>query len=166
MKYVLLICCSCCISLYATAQPGRYSGAMKSLIGQEWSDSLPELKGWTFREGSMVSAVSDPSWFYIRIYQNGKSCIAVCSIVEDTSKNNQIIVDVATIKNSKKGSEFRSVVCRERNIENSFIVAQVYPGKRNYSIATLKAWRFNRDKMRFEWVNPKDVDCLNEGSGK
>jgi hypothetical protein len=151
--------------VYTSTAQGKYTGSMKKLVGQTFTDSknIPALKTWMFREGSINSPLTDPVRFMVDVFQKGTTYIVFFSMVEDSVQVQPIILDVVEIKNVQPGWEIKSSLCREYKQDNAFIVALIKPGKGEYSTNVKKAWFFNRDKQQFEWKDPKKVDCLNEG---
>ena len=152
-------------NLKAISQQGKYAGSLKKLIGTSFTDSrqLPALKNWQPREGTVASPLSDPELFSVEIFQKGTTYMIFFSVKEDTASDIQVIQDVIELKAVQRGWEVRSGVCREYKQANAFVVALVKPANAEYSTNVKKAWRFNRDKRRFEAIAVKTVDCLNEG---
>jgi hypothetical protein len=152
-------------SLKATAQQGKYAGSFKKLIGTSFTDSrqLPALKNWQPREGTLASSIDDPELFSVEIFQKGTTYMIFFSVKEDTASDVQVIQDVVELKAVQPGWDVRSGVCREYKQANTFVVALVKSANAAYSTNVKKAWRFNRDKRRFEAIAVKTVDCLNEG---
>jgi hypothetical protein len=167
MKYVLVVLLFITGSLEVPAQQGRYAGSLKSLVGVTYTDSrqIPALASWTMRQGSVASLLSDPEWFMVEIFQKGTTYAILFSLRADTSTETQVIQDVVEVKNVSSTWEVKSALCREYETENAFIVAVIKPDDKEYTKAK-KAWRFNRDKRRFEPVSAKIIDCLNEGFDK
>ena len=159
---MLLATCSVC----ALAQ-NKYAGSSARLVGITFTNSrnIPQLKGWTFMEGTLSSPLSDPVWFSAYVFKKGTTCIAFYAQQEDTASDVHQILDVVEVKNVKPGYEIRTAGCREYKQENAFVIALVKPVTSEYSKA-IKAWFFNRDKIRFEYRNPKLVDCENPGFGE
>jgi hypothetical protein len=165
MKHITLLITFATIIMTGSAQQGKYAGSMKKLIGQTYIDSLPALKGWKLLQGSIVSPLTDPTWFVVDVYRKGTTYIAFFGEMDTASRVTKID-DVVEIKSVKPRWEVRAGLCREYKEENAYVVALVYPAQAEYSKNVAKAWRFNRDKIRFEWINPKNVDCMNEGFGE
>ena len=165
MRSILLFLIVIAGSLKAQAQTGKYAGSQKKLIGVSYTDSrhIPGLKTWQFRQGSVASLLTDPELFMVDVYQKGTTWLIFFSVREDTASETTVILDVIELKGVQKGWEIKTAVCREYKQDNAFIVALVKPANAEYSTNVKKAWRFNRDKRRFEWVSVKTVDCLNEG---
>lgn len=165
MRLILFILLVIAGSLKGRAQDGKYAGSQKKLVGVSYVDSrhIPALKTWQFRQGSVASLLTDPELFSVELYQKGTTWLIFFSVQQDTATNTSVILDVIELKGVQKGWEIKTAVCREYKQDNAFIVALVKPANAGYSTNVKKAWRFNRDKRRFEWVPVKTVDCLNEG---
>jgi hypothetical protein len=165
MKRIIILSVLFFTAYTAMSQAGKYAGSMKKLIGQTFVDArtIPLLKNWTYRQGSVASLLSDPERFMVEILQKGNTYIIFFSIEEDSVTGRSRVLDVIEITNVKPTGEIKAAVCREYKTENAFIVALVRPGKTEYSTDVKKAWHFNRDKRRFEVIAVKNVDCLNEG---
>jgi len=149
----------------ASAQ-GKYAGTKKSLLGKTFTDSrqLTALKGWQFREGSVITPIDNPETIIIEVFQKGTTCIVIASIKEDTAMTESVIADVVEVKNVLKGWQIRTAFCRSNKIENIEIVAHVKSSTTQEFLKPAKqAWRFNRDKRRFEVLSIKGIDCISEG---
>jgi hypothetical protein len=154
-----------CLTKNGFSQPGKYAGQQKSLIGKTYTDSrrIVQLKTWQFREGSVVNPLNDTEMITVDVFQKGTTWIVFFSIQEDTAAASYKIMDVIEIKAVMKGWQIRSGFCRSNKNENPEIVALV---KRStvseYLKSVKKAWRFNRNKRRFEIISPEGVDCVNQ----
>lgn len=167
MKYAGLfwVVLSCC--LYATnlLAQGRFAGAKsRALIGTKYNQGpeLPGLPGFEYRESGLAFGITEPEQFSVTVFQNGPTYIVFFALNEDTATNEYTILDVLLIKQVKNNQAIKTLVCRQQLISDEAIVAVTQPGNSEYSRA-LKAWRFNRDKRRFEIISITDIDCLNEG---
>ncbi len=151
----------------AIAQPGKYAGTKKNLIGKIYTDSrnIAGLEGWQFREGSVVNPPDDPEMITVDVFQKGTTCIVFFSIKEDTTSAAYTIMDVVEVKSVMKGWQLKTTFCRKDAVENVEIVALVkWSPSLEFLKPAKKAWRFNRDKRRFEILSIKSIDCINEGS--
>jgi hypothetical protein len=164
MKYIIVL-----LLLFLTKpvfpQPGKYAGAKKNLIGKVYTDShtIPSLKGWTPMQGSVLNSLSDPEMITVDVFKKGASFIVFFSIKEDTASDEFMIADVLEIKAVAKGWIIKTSLCRQQEIENSWIVAWARETSTEYLKNIKKAWRFNPDKRRIELISVKGIDCLNEG---
>lgn len=167
MKYcklflVALYCCLYTANLYAQ---GQFAGAKsRALIGTKYNQgpSLPGLTGFEYRESGLAFGINEPEQFSVTVFQNGPTYIVFFAINGDTTTNDYTILDVLLIKQVKSSQVIKTLLCRQQKIGDEGIVALTQPSNKEYSRA-LKAWRFNRDKRRFELISIKDIDCLNEG---
>ena len=146
------------------SQPGKYAGTKKILIGETYTDnkSIAGLKGWQFREGTVITPLDDPEMMTVDVFQKGTTYVILFSVKEDTASKEFVIADILEIKNVVKGQEVKTGVCKEGETENVEIIGLIKPGNTEYS-PVLKAWRFSRDKKRVEIKSIKNIKCLNEG---
>jgi hypothetical protein len=162
----------CLISLFsilikADAQPGKYAGSKKSLIGKEYTEleKLPALKGWKMTEGAVMNTnpLTDPELHLVDIYRKGTTYIVLFSVKEDTASDKLIIADVIEVTGVIKGWTIRSNSCRNDKQPNSYIVALGKETTAEYMKLIKKAWRINPDKRRIEIIPVKNIDCENIG---
>lgn len=154
------------LSSHFSFSQGKYAGSMKRLIGVTYTDSenIPGLKGWEFKKGSVITAMDEPHMIIASVYSKGKTWIIFFSIMEDTASSVYSIMDVAEVKNVLQGWEVYTTTCRKNKIENVEIVALVkWSPSQEFLKPAKQAWRFNRDKRRFEFLSVKGIDCINEG---
>lgn len=153
-------------ALFLFAQTGRYAGSMKNLVGKSYTDSrnIAGLKGWEFREGSVVNSLNDPEMITADVFQKGTTWIVFFSR-KDTASTEYTIMDVIEVKSVMKGWKLKTTFCRRNAVENIEIVALVkWSPTLEFLKPAKKAWRFNRDKRRFEILPVKGIDCINEVS--
>lgn len=154
--------------LFATAifaQPGKYAGTKKSLIGKIYTDSryIPGLKGWTYMEGALLNHIDDPEQITADVFKRGTSYVVVFSIKEDTASDKFEIQDVIVITGVAKGWAVRSGTCSWLNQANPYIVAWGKETQDEYMKLIKKAWRFDPDKRRVIGIPVKTVVCENIG---
>lgn len=145
---------------------GNYAGNFKKLIGTTFKDkkTIPGLENFEFREGSLISAIDDPEVITVDVYQKGSTGIVFFSIIEDPGTGEYRIADVLEVKNIQSGWQLRTTFCRQNTVENSELVALVKSSTSEEFLKPAKqAWRFSRDKRKFEAVSTKGIDCLSEG---
>lgn len=147
------------------AQPGKYAGTKRSLIGKVYTDSrsMPGLKGWNFREGTLMNSLKDPEWFIANVYQRGTTVVVIVSVREDTAAESNTILDVIEIKGVAKGWTVHVGSCRQNRINNAWLIVWGRETTEEYMKTLKKAWRFNPDKRRVEGIPVKGVDCENVG---
>lgn len=167
MKYakLFLVALYCCLYIADLYAQGQFAGAKsRALIGTKYNHGpiLPGLPGFEYRESGLVFGITEPEQFSVTVFQNGPTYIVFFAVNEDTATNDYMILDVLLIKQVKNNQAIKTLLCRQRKISDEAIVAITQPGSSEYSRA-LKAWRFNRDKRRFELISIKDIECLNEG---
>ncbi len=155
---ILLPVCACC-------QSGKFAGSMKGLMGLSFTDSkkINGLKGWQFREGTLVSPVNDPQQIIVDVFQKGTTYVVFFSVNDDTSKNVFVVADVLEIKNVGKGWQIKTATCSDYGQNDMELVALVKETTAEKIKTIKKAWRFNRDKIRFEVWPVKHMECINEG---
>lgn len=144
---------------------GKYAGPILiKLINKTFTDekNIPGLKGYELREGSMITGIDDPQPQFLSVLIKGKNRVVILSVKEDTVTTVQHIVDVIEIKNVLPGWEIRTAGCQNGDSEGEIIVALVNPGKGQTVKSVSRAWRCNRDKIRFEKISTKKINCINE----
>ena len=147
------------VSTYCSAQ-GKYAGTKKGLIGTTYLDSknIPGLEGWEFQSGSVISPLDDPEMIIADVFRGGSTWICFFSIKEDTALDSQRIIDVLEVKNVMKGWQLYTTSCRHNRVENVEIIALVkWSPTQEFLKPAKQAWRFNRDKRRFEIISVKGV---------
>jgi hypothetical protein len=151
--------------LVSMAQPGKYAGTKRSLIGTAYTEvpKIPGLKGWKFLEGSMLNFITDPELITVDVFQKGTDRIIISSIMEDTATRIYKIVDVIEVKAVTNGWSIRTGSCRQDQKENTYIIAWGKDDTEQYMKLIKKAWKFNPDKRRFEVIPVKGIDCENIG---
>jgi hypothetical protein len=151
--------------LVSMAQPGKYAGTKKALIGTTYTEvpKIPGLKGWQFLEGSLVNLITDPELISVEVFQKGTDRIIIGSVMEDTATGIYKIVDVIEVKGMTKGWSIRTGNCRQDQQANTYIIAWGKDSKSEFMNLIKKAWKFNPDKRRFEAIPVKGIDCENIG---
>ncbi|MBC7875031.1 MAG: hypothetical protein H7Y01_13595 [Ferruginibacter sp.] len=147
------------------AQPGKYAGTKRSMIGKVFTESrnLAALKGWTFMEGGLSNSIDDPERIVSDVYKKGTTYLVLYSIMEDTASDKFTVVDVLEITGVAKGWSVRSSFCRKNETENSYIIAWGKENKEQYMKLIKKAWKFDPDRRRINAIPVKGIDCENVG---
>lgn len=161
--FFFLMLFSACLTTFGQ---GNYAGNFKKLIGTTYKDKkiILGLEDFEFREGSLISAVDDPEAITVDVYQKGTTGIVFFSIMEDAGTDEYRIADVLEVKNIQSGWQLRTTFCRQNEIENPELVALVKSSTSEEFLKPAKqAWRFSRDKRKFEAVSVKGIDCISEG---
>lgn len=165
MKKIVLILLVLLPITAVVAQPGKYAGTYKSLIGKTFTASreISGLKGWTMKEGSLLNQISDPEYIYADVYKMGTTYIVVISILEDTASENFQIVEVLQIPGVQKGWTVRIGSCYQSTQPDNYIIAWGKENQDEFMKLFKKAWRFNPDKRRIEILPVKGIKCENIG---
>lgn len=165
MKPIYLILAFQLILTGLFAQPGKYAGTKKSLVGKKFTDSrnITGLQGWQFHEGGVVNPLTDPEMITVNVFKKGSTVIVLYSIKEDTLSDEYRIADVLEIKGVTKGWEIRSSFCRRNGTEDTYITVWGRQTQNEFMKLIKKAWRFNPDKRRIEAIPVKGIDCENIG---
>lgn len=153
-------------ALYSASGQGQFAGAKtKPLIGKKYNNDkvLPGLPDYEYREVTLASDEDDPEQFSVCVFQKGPTYVVLFTLNKDIKTDDYVILDVLVIKQVKKNQLVKTVLCRKNKISDMEIVAVTQPGVNDEFSSALRAWRFNRDKRRFEIAAIKDVDCMNEG---
>jgi hypothetical protein len=140
---------------------GQFAGSMKAMVNKTYKNSrnIPDLEGFDFQEGSLVSGVNDSQAMLVDVFNKDNMAIVFFSVMEDTTAHKYTIMDVVEVKNIQPGWEVRTAFCRQRGVGSADIVAVVKTSNQHYLKNVREAWRFNRDKRKFFPVNVKEVDC-------
>ncbi|MEP6676921.1 MAG: hypothetical protein ABJA78_17295 [Ferruginibacter sp.] len=154
-------------NFFAALAQGKFAGSLIKMIGVKYTNDrhIKGLEGFTYREGSIASPLEDEQLFSVSVYKKGTTSVVLFSLSETDKKTFQVL-DLLEIKNVTAGQDIKTMVCRENKIDNIEIVTLVKYSRSEYLKNVLKAWRFNRDKIRFETIPVKGIDCLNEGFGE
>ncbi len=165
MKRSFLVLLLFIIMIKADAQPGKYAGTKKSMIGKTYTDSrkIPGLKGWTFMEGSLLNQISDPEYIMADVFKKGTTYVIIFSIREDTASEETKIYDVIEITGVAKGWSVRVGTCNQNDQPDSYIVAWGKDTNAEYMRLIKKAWRFDPDKRRVILIPVKGIQCENIG---
>ena len=145
------------------AQPGRYAGTKKGLIGTVFTDSkgIQRLAGYTPIVGSVLTALSDPPMICVNVFKKGATYVVFFSI-EDTVSKKFTIADVMEIKPVTKGWTIVTSLCRHHKADNPFLVAWAKESRKESLTVLKKAWEFNTEKGWIDSVSTKGISCMNE----
>lgn len=140
---------------------GQFAGSMKAMVNQTYRNSrtIPDLAGFDFQEGSLVSGINDREAMLIDVFNKGNTSIIFFSVMEDTTAHKYTIMDVVEVKNIQPGWEVRTGFCRQRGVSSADIVAVVKTSNQEYLKTVREAYRFNRTTRKFLPLNAKEVDC-------
>ena len=155
------------VLLYANAQPGKYAGSKKTLIGKEYTElsKLPGLKGWQNMEGAIVNSfpLTDAEMHSVAVLKIGTTYLIIFSINEDTAHDTFKIMDVVQVAGVTKGWTIRTASCRSNKENDAYIIVWGKETTDEYMKLFKKAWRINPDKRRIEIIPVKGIDCENIG---
>lgn len=149
--------------LSLSAQPGKYAGSKKWLIGKDYMDShkIQGLAGWKFMEGSLITDVNDPGQMTADVFKKGSTYLVLFSVKEDTADEKFYIADVLEVRNVLSSQTIHTGTCSEGENEAMDIVALTKNQNNVEFSKAIKAWRLNRDKRRIEKADAKLVKCMN-----
>jgi hypothetical protein len=150
-------------SLMTNAQ-GEFAGSRtKPLIGKTFNNDrvLPGLEDYTYRQSTLASDTEDPEQFSVAVFQKGPTYLVLFTINKDTTVDDYTILDILVVKQVKKNEDVKVLLCRQNKQSNIELVAVTQTSTTGFSPA-LRAWRFNREKRKFETYASAGVDCLNE----
>lgn len=167
MKKLLIFLC-CIFSLIGSiAQPGKYAGSKKTLIGKEYTElaKLPALKGWQYMEGGIVNSfpLTDAEMHSVEVLKIGTTYLIIFSINEDTAQDTYKIMDVVQVLGVVKGWTIRTASCRRNQENDAYIIVWGKETTDEYMKQIKKAWRINPVKRRIEIIQVKAIDCENIG---
>jgi hypothetical protein len=165
MKQIMLLTGFLMFCLFSMAQ-GKYAGAQSKLIGTKYADSrnIPGLKGWEFRQGSLVTGIDEQEAITVDVWKKGKVWITFFSIKEDTADKEFTIIDVIEIKTLLPGYIIGTGLCRMNGESDPTIVATVkWVPEKEILKPVKQAWKLDRDKLRILAIPVKNVDCISEG---
>lgn len=160
MKKVFFLCGILVLSAIGAMGQGKFAGSMKRLVGITYMDSrnIPALQGWELVDDSVASTAADPEEFVVLLFKKNSARVAFFS-VKDTASSAYTILDVIEVKNVREPGMLLIGYCREYFQPSPFIVAyETVPRGEHKTVS--KAWRFNRDKTRFEAADRRFVDCV------
>ncbi len=142
----------------AFAKGNFASAILKPLIGKTFSNEneIPALEGFTSRGGSLLTSVDDEERISSSLFSKGTTVIVLFKkSVSETQFN---ILDAIEVKNVLKTQEVKVGDCRDGESDNSGFIALV--NKTNDERwKAVKAWYFNKDKIRIEAWSAQKVTC-------
>ena len=130
------------------AQPGKYAGSKKWLIGKDYVDShkISGLAGWKFMEGSLITDINDPGQMTADVFKKSSTYLVLFSVKEDTADEKFYIADVLEVRNVLTSQTIHTGTCSEGANETIDIVALTKNQNNVEFSKAIKAWRLNRDK--------------------
>ncbi|MEO5942717.1 MAG: hypothetical protein ABIP30_03690 [Ferruginibacter sp.] len=166
-KYCLTIIFSVTVFSVA-AQSGKYAGSLQKLIGHTYTNEkkIAGFSTYQYRQGDVISDLADANTMTLDLFVKKNAAAIIYSQLTDTVSRTYTIVDVIEVKNIPTGWEVRSADCQQGQAEGEILIALVKTQNKAYMTIVKKAWRCNRDKLRFEAIQPKGIKCINEGFGE
>jgi hypothetical protein len=153
----LFVCFLLLLSQNLLAQ-GYFAGSYKYLLEKTYREETElDLAGFVSRGGSLISDAADPDKFAVSWFSKNSVFVVLFELVKED--NSRQILDVLEIKNVSAGQEFKIGDCKDGDNEIVSIAALVSPTKAE-RVKAIKAWHFNRDKIRIEAWPASDVTCL------
>lgn len=155
----------CLFSMNSFAQKGLFAGNMSAYIGKKYQlDKMDlALPGWKYFGGYFLSFENNAEFnIAIDFYKKGSTQIIILSKKSD-NENDGNIEDIIELKNVLKNQNIQSASCAVgKNDPDIEIIAL------DQTIGKLtkiqKAWRANRDKLHFEAISTKGINCMVEGA--
>ncbi|MCX6319393.1 MAG: hypothetical protein NTW29_19105 [Bacteroidetes bacterium] len=147
------------------AQPGKYAGTKRSLIGKTYVDGrdLSGLKGWEMMQSTLMSGNAGPEFLYVSVFTKGTTSLVVIAINDDTASEVNRVIDVMEITGVQKGWSIRVASCYQGNVQDNYLIVWAKDNTLEYSKLIKKAWRFNPDKRRIIPWPIKNIKCENIG---
>lgn len=163
MKPALFILCLFSVAVI-NAQPGKFAGTKKSMIGKTFtnSDSIRGLAGWTQLQGSLMNKTTDPEFLFVFVFKKGTTNLALFTVM-DTASGKHEILDLIELTGVPKGWTIMTGDCTRGGQADSYIIAWGKNTGDMYVKVFKKAWRFNPDKRRVEAIPVKSIICENIG---
>lgn len=144
---------------------GKYTQSFKHQIGKTFTNekNIPWLKGYTFREGTMITDIGDGEPQFLTVLMKGSKGVVIYSASSDTVTSIRQVIDIIEVKNIPPGWEIRTIGCQEGDTKDQIIIALVNPGKDEIVKTVKQAWLCERDRLKIEAISTKNIKCLNEG---
>lgn len=155
----MLILATCLLANTILFSQGKFAGNYRSLMGKTYMNEseLTILKGFTSRGGTFLSDPSDPNGLSGSWYVKGN---LIVTIFEQTNEDKtRTIVDVLEVRNVLPNQQLSIGDCKDGENENTGFVALVNQPKEE-RFKAVKAWFFNRDKIRLEAWDAARVTCV------
>ncbi len=132
----------------------------RPLVGKtcKAESDFPQLKGYAFSSGTVISDPGDPEQKQIHVYKKGFTAVIFFIIRQDDSR--LFILDAVEIRNLTPDQEISVGTCQDGDAAMPGIVAQVKrtPGRWK----ALKAWHFDLDKLRVRNWPANQITCVSE----
>lgn len=138
---------------------GKFAGSYASLVNKNYMNEkeLTLLKGFTLREGTLLSNYDDAVKLSASWYIKGNVIVALFEQIN--VDNIHVVLDVLEVKNVLSNQILSIGVCQDGDDMNAGFVALVNQTKEE-RFKAVKAWYFNRDKIRLEARAATNVTCI------
>ncbi|MFT3933141.1 MAG: hypothetical protein QM726_05935 [Chitinophagaceae bacterium] len=148
----------------SAAAQGKFAGTHKNVLGKKYTDekSIPWLKGYTWRQGDLITDANDGRPQFLTIYFKGKDALVLYTAHVDGPAELYVVIDAIEIKNIATDWDIRTAGCSEGSTQGQIIIAIVKAGNKKTTTIVQKAWRCNRDKLRIEAIDAKNIHCVVE----
>jgi hypothetical protein len=138
---------------------GKFAGSYASLINKNYMNEkeLTQLRGFTLREGTLLSNYDDPVKLSASWYIKGTVIVAIFEQIN--VDNSRVVLDVLEVKTALSNQILSIGVCQDgENINAGFVALVNQTNEERYK--AVKAWFFNRDKIRLEPWSAAKVTCI------
>jgi len=119
---------------------------------------FPQLKGYSFSTGTVISDAADPEQKQVHVYKKGFTAVVFFIIRQDDSR--LFVVDAVEIRNLNTDQEISIGTCQDGAAAMPGIVALVK--KTSGRWRALKAWHFDLDRLTVKFWPANQVTCLPE----
>jgi hypothetical protein len=149
----------CLLTSNLSFAQGKFAGGFTSLIKKnyKYETELPLLKGFTRSNESLLSNADDSQQFGASVYVKGN--IVVALFEQLNIDKSRVVLDVLEVKNVLPKQEVTIGQCQDGASYNVGFVALVQVTQEERWKA-IKAWYFNRDKIRLEAYDAAKVTCI------
>ena len=148
-----------------TFSQGKFAGEFKSIIGTKYitEKDIPQLKNFSYNGGSIISDLEflDAYYLSLEVFRKGTTAIVIMSKLVDKTTNQHSIIEVLKIIDVPKNYEIRISGCTSNSLNpDDKIVAVYYLGHKK-KVKLIKEAFVLKD-IRFEKLNTKNINCINE----
>ncbi|MFM8913917.1 MAG: hypothetical protein ACKOE6_13540 [Flammeovirgaceae bacterium] len=154
--FLVLFCLMANIVVFSQ---GKFAGSYRSLLNKNYQNEnqLTILQGFTCRGGTLLSDPSDPIALSGSWYIKGNLIVA---IFEQTNEDkSRTILDVLEVRNVQPNQLLSIGDCKDGDNQNAGFVVLVTQTKEE-RFKAVKAWYFNRDKIRLAAWDATNVTCI------
>ena len=142
------------------------AGEFKDIIGLKFKTEkvIPQLSNYNYVGGSIISDLDILNSYRLSldVYRKDKTAIVILSKLVDLSTNEHRIIEVLKIIDVPKNYEIRTFGCSFKNMNPDHKIIAVYYIGNKKKVKLIKEAFVLKD-IRFEKINPKTINCINEG---